>query len=133
MYWIASFLIVSFTIGLVLHWLFRQLNILVGVASQSGGRGILMMSMFSMSSMMFMLMIIDGISPIVQLTDYRIWIHWSFLLTVFFLIINQIFSEDSIYQFKWDYIFNFLISHLISLIVLAVLKLLSMAFYLLIG
>ncbi len=133
MYWIASFLIVSFTIGLVLHWLFRQLNILVGVASQSGGRGILMMSMFSMSSMMFMLMIIDGISPIVQLTDYRIWIHWSFLLTVFFLIVNQIFSEDSIYQFKWDYIFNFLISHLISLIVLAVLKLLSMAFYLLIG
>ncbi len=133
MYWIASFLIVSFTIGLVLHWLFRQLNILVGVASQSGGRGILMMSMFSMSSMMFMLMIIDGISPIVQLIDYRIWIHWSFLLTVFFLIINQIFSEDSIYQFKWDYIFNFLISHLISLIVLAVLKLLSMAFYLLIG
>jgi hypothetical protein len=133
MYWIASFLIVSFTIGLVLHWLFRQLNILVGVASQSGGRGILMMSMFSMSSMMFILMIIDGISPIVQLTDYRIWIHWSFLLTVFFLIINQIFSEDSIYQFKWDYIFNFLISHLISLIVLAVLKLLSMAFYLLIG
>ncbi len=133
MYWIASFLIVSFTIGLVLHWLFRQLNILVGVASQSGGRGILMMSMFSMSSMMFMLMIIDGISPIVQLIDYRIWIHWSFLLTVFFLIVNQIFSEDSIYQFKWDYIFNFLISHLISLIVLAVLKLLSMAFYLLIG
>lgn len=133
MYWIASFLIVSFTLGLVLHWLFRQLNILVGVASQSGGRGIVMMSMFSMSSMMFLLMIIDGISPIVQLTDYRIWIHWSFLLTVFFLIINQIFSEDSIYQFKWDYIFNFLIIHLISLIVLAVLKLLSMAFYLLIG
>jgi hypothetical protein len=133
MYWIASFLIVSFTIGLVLHWLFRQLNILVGVASQSGGRGILMMSMLSMSSMMFLLMIIDVISPIVQLTYYRIWIHWSFLLTVFFLIINQIFSEDSIYQFKWDYIFNFLISHVISLIVLAVLKLLSMAYYLLIG
>ncbi len=124
MYWIACFLSVCFIVGLFLHWIFNQLNVFVGVASQSNWRGILIMSLYSMSMMLILLMCIDWISPLRQLSDYRIWIQWSFLLAILFLILNKI-----EFHFKgWDFVFNLLVAHIMSLSLLAVIKLILMIF-----
>lgn len=119
MYEIVCFLSVSFIVGLILHWLFYYLNVFVGIASLPNGRGILIMSMFSMSLFLLLLMCIDWISPMRQMADYRMWIKVSFLLAILFLIL----SKDEM-LFGWtDYVFNFLIAHVLSLSFLAIVKL----------
>lgn len=124
MYEIVCFLSVSFIVGLILHWLFYQWNVLVGIASLPNGRGILIMSLFSMSLLLLLLMCIDWISPMRQLENYRIWIQGSFLLAILFLILSK---EEVLFGWK-DYVFNFLIAHVLSLSFLALVKLVLLIF-----
>jgi hypothetical protein len=123
MYEIFCFLIVSFSLGLFLHWLFYRFNVSVGVASQAGGRGIFLMSLISMSLMLLLLMCIDWISPIRQMEDYRIWIQWSFLLVILFLIL----SKEEIFWGWRDFVFHLVIMHFMGLLVLGILKLILIA------
>ena len=123
MYEIVCFLSVSFSLGLFLHWLFDRFNVSFGVASQAGGRGIFLMSLISMSLMLLLLMCIDWISSIRQMDDYRIWMQWSFLLAILFLIL----SKGEIFWSWRDVVFNVVIMHFMGLLVLGMLKLILMA------
>ena len=122
MYEIFCFLSVSFSVGLFLHWLFYRFNVFFGIASQAGGRGIFILSLFSNSLILLLLMCIDWISPMRQMKDYRIWIQWSFLLVILFLIL---FKEEIFLGWR-DFVFHVVTMHFMGLLVLGILKLILM-------
>ena len=82
------------------------------------------MSMFSMSLLLALLMFIDWISPMRQMENYRMWIQGSFLLAFLFLILSK---DEMLFGWK-DYVFNFLIAHVLSLSFLALVKLVLLSF-----
>lgn len=120
---IFCFLIISFSLGLFLHWLFYRFNVFFGIASQAGGRGIFLMFLNSMSLMLLLLMFIDWISPMRQMEDYRIWIQWSFLLAILFLIL----SKEEFFSSWRDVVFHVVTMHFMGLLVLGILKLILIA------